>query len=162
MIATLACTLPRPASASVLRCTTADGRVSYQDSSCPDGARGKPIDATPNRGFQFADAQQIRKTMRPPPEERQRPVRASKAKVRVAMNAGERRFITAGLTAAEVRQRIGAPDHIVYPTSATARRRSRDASQRWVYLPALDDPQTTTTLSVKGGVVTHVERKVTR
>jgi hypothetical protein len=162
MIATLVYGLSWQASAGVLRCTTADGRMSYQDSSCPDGARGEPIDATPNRGFRFADEQQIQKAMRPPPEERQRPVRNSKTKERQALNAGERRFILAGMSSVEVRRRIGAPDHIAYHSSSAAKRRNKDSSQQWIYLPAADDPQTTTTLTVKGGMVLHVDRKVTR
>jgi hypothetical protein len=78
------------------------------------------------------------------------------------MNAGERRFILPGLTDAEVRQRIGTPDRVAYKSSNYGKRPSKDATRQWVYLPAVDDPQTTTTLTVKSGVVTHVERKVTR
>jgi Domain of unknown function (DUF4124) len=161
-VALLLAALSCPTTASVLRCKTADGRISYQDSSCPNGARGEPVDATPNRGFRFASEQEIRKARRPVPEERQPRVRSTTTKVRQVLNAGERRFILPGLTAAEVRQRIGTPDQIAHPASSASNRRSRDASQQWVYLPAADDPQTTTMLTVKGGVVTHVERKVTR
>src|SRR4051794_30691524 len=49
------------AQSSVVRCVGKDGRISYQDSSCPNGAAGTPVDATPNRGFQFATKQQIDK-----------------------------------------------------------------------------------------------------
>jgi hypothetical protein len=161
-VATLLSVLSWQATASVLRCKTPDGRISYQDSSCPNGALGEPVDATPNRGFRFATEQEINKALRPLPEERQRPVRNSKTKVRQAMNAGERRFILPGLTDAEVRQRIGAPDRVAYKSSNYGKRPSKDATRQWVYLPAVDDPQTTTTLTVKSGVVTHVERKVTR
>ena len=150
------------APASVLRCKTADGRISYQDSSCPNGARGEPVDDTPNQGFEFATKQQIRKAMRPPPEERRYLARNRQVHTPQALNAGERRFILPGLAAAEVRQRIGAPDHVVYKSSSYGKRPSRDASQRWIYLPAADDPQTTTTVSVKGGMVLHVDRRVTR
>lgn len=162
LVAVLLAALSWQTTASVLRCKTAEGGILYQDSSCPNGARGEPVDATPNRGFQFATKDQINKAMRPLPEERQRPVKGGKTKVRTAMNAGERRFITSGMTAGEARLRIGAPDHIAYRSSTAARKRSKDAGQQWVYLPAADDPQTTTTLTVKGGVVTQVERKVTR
>jgi hypothetical protein len=65
-----------PAEASVTRCVGPDGRISYQDSSCPNGAAGAPVDATPNRGFQFATKQQIEKASRPPPEVPQLPPRA--------------------------------------------------------------------------------------
>jgi hypothetical protein len=154
--------LSLPVNASVLRCKTADGRISYQDSSCPNGARGEAVDATPNRGFRFATEQDIKKAMRPPPEERPPRVRSSKTKVRQVLNAGERRFILTGMSGAEVRRRIGPPDHIGYASSSAAKRRSKDSGQQWIYLPAVDDPQTTTTLTVKGGMVLHVDRKVTR
>ncbi|MFS8086369.1 MAG: DUF4124 domain-containing protein [Acidobacteriota bacterium] len=160
--AALIAALSWPTTAGVLRCQTADGRTLYQDSSCPNGARGEPVDATPNRGSRFATEQEIRKAMRPPPEERPRPARSSKIKVRQAVNAGERRFILPGLTAAEVRHRIGAPDQIAHRPSSSGKRRNRDGNQQWIYLPAADDPQTTTALTLKGGVVMHVERKVTR
>lgn len=162
MIAELLCSLSWQASAAVFRCQATDGRVSYQDSICPGGAQGEAVDATPNRGFQFATKQQIDKAMRPPPDERLRPVRSGRFNARVATNAGERRFITSGVTAAEVRQRIGAPNHIAHPATSGGKRRNKDSTQRWVYLPAQDDPQTTTTLTLKGGLVTHVERRVTR
>ena len=43
------------ASASIVRCTAPDGRITYQNSTCPNGARGVPVDETANRGFRFAE-----------------------------------------------------------------------------------------------------------
>ena len=37
------------ANAAVVRCTGADGRVTYQDSSCPGHARSEPVDSTANQ-----------------------------------------------------------------------------------------------------------------
>lgn len=162
IVATLISVLSWQTTASVLRCRTPDGRISYQDRSCPNGARGEPVDATPNQGFRFATKQEIDKAMRPPPEERPPRVRSSKVKVRQIFNADERRFIRTGMHTAEVRRRIGAPDHIAYPSSSSGTRPDKNASQRWIYLPAADDPQTTTTLTVRRGMVLHVERNVTR
>ena len=153
-----------PAAAAVLRCIAADGSISYQDKSCPNGARGDPVDATPNQGFRFATRDQIDKAMRAPPADPppSRPRSSSKAKVKKVMNAGERRFMKTGMHTAEVRRRIGPPDEIARPSSASGRRPGRHATHQWIYLPADDDPQTTTVLTVKSGMVLHVERKVTR
>jgi Domain of unknown function (DUF4124) len=149
-------------SAAVLRCRTPDGRISYQDSSCPNGSRGEPVDATPNQGFRFATKQQVDKAMRPPPEDPPPRVRTSKTKVRQLLNAGERRFILTGMSGAEVRRRIGAPNQITHPSSSSGKKPGKYSSQQWVYLPADDDPQTTTTLTFMGNMVVHVDRKVTR
>ena len=150
------------AEASVTRCVAPDGRVSYQDSSCPNGARGAPVDTTPNQGAQFATKDQIQRA-KPLPPERELPEfrapRADKAKVREAANAGERRFLQTGITTDEVRQRIGAPDRIAH--SSTGKSRSKDSRQQWIYAPATEDPQTTTVLTVRKGVVTQIERRVT-
>jgi len=152
------------ADASVTRCVGPDGRVSYQDSSCPNGARGAPVDTTPNQGFQFATKDQIQRAKRLSAERELPEFRAprggkAKAKVKEAVNAGERRFLQTGITADEVRQRIGAPDRIAH--SSTGKLRSKDARQQWIYTPATEDPQTTTVLTVRKGVVTQIERRVT-
>lgn len=160
--ALLLAALPLTAGTAVLRCHAADGRITYQDRSCPNGTRGEPVDATPNQGFRFADRQQIEKAMRPPPEPPPPRVRVKKSKERVVFNAGERRFIRTGMSAAEVRRRIGAPDHIENHSTSSTNRPTRDTRRQWVYLPAADDPQTTTTLTVRSGMVLHVDRKITR
>jgi len=161
LIALAWCAQAPDADAAVVRCTGPDGRVTYQDRSCTNGARGEGVDATPNQGFRFATRPEIEKAMRPPPEERPPPrVRPPKAKPRKNFNAGERRFIPPGMGATEVRRRIGAPDHIEHE-SPTSRNRSRSAAVQWIYLPAEADPQTTTILTFRGSTVVHVERKVT-
>ena len=156
--------IPATAAASVLRCTLPNGTVSYQDKSCPNGTRGDPVDATPNQGFRFATKEQIDKAMRAPPDDPPRPRArsSSKPKVKKGLHAGERRFMRTGMHTAEVRRKIGAPDEIARPTSASGKRPNRYASQQWIYLPAEEDPQTTTVLTVRGGLVLHVDRKVTR
>jgi hypothetical protein len=82
--------------------------------------------------------------------------------VRKVPNAGERRFIRTGMHAAEVRRKFGAPDEIARPMSANGKRPDRAASQQWIYHPADDDAQTTTIVTVRHGMVLHVDRKVTR
>ena len=153
-----------PGDASVTRCVGPDGRVSYQDSSCPNGARGAPVDTTPNQGFQFATKEQIERAKRLPPDHELpefKAPRAGKKKVKEALNAGERRFLQIGITADEVRRRIGAPDRVAYNSSGSGKSHGRDARQQWIYAPAGDDPQTTTVLTVRKGVVTQIERRVT-
>ena len=156
---------PIPSNAATLRCLTAEGRVVYQDTSCPHGAKGVPVDETPNRGFRFAQDKDIKRLNRPPtadPVERPPRPRASKSRSKPRTDAAERRFITTGTSIAEVRRKIGPPDHVVRPPGTMGKRPKPDSPQRWVYLPADEDPQTTTTLTVKGGMVLHVERKVAR
>ena len=164
-LAVFATLLLMPAEGSVIRCVGRDGRVSYQDKSCDSGAPGVPVDATPNRGFQFATKQQIEKASRPPPEEARMPeppaAGKAKAKVRKVLNAGDRRFIRTGMHAAEVRRKFGPPDQIDYPVTASGKP-DRTGSRQWIYLPADDDPQTTTVVTVRSGMVLHVDRNVTR
>jgi hypothetical protein len=157
------CCAAAPAEASVTRCVGADGRVSYQDSSCADGARGQPVDTTPNQGFQFATKEQIQRAKRLPSDRELPEFRAprGKTKVKAALNASERRFLSTGMTADEVRRRIGAPDRIAHNSSGSGKSRNKDARQQWIYAPATEDPQTTTVLTVRKGVVTQIERRVT-
>ena len=153
-----------PTEGSVTRCVDSAGRVSYQNTSCPGGSSGTPVDTTPNQGAQFATKDQIQRAKRLPPE-RELPespaTKGSKAKARdkEALNAGERRFLPTGITSDEVRRRIGAPDRIAHNASGSGRR--SDASQQWIYAPAAADPQTTTVLTLRKGVVTQIERRFT-
>lgn len=159
------------ANAAVVRCTDADGRTTYQDSSCPGHARSTPVDDTPNRGFRFAGQKEIERLRKERATARIRenamtssirqPLPRRTQSNRVPFNAGERRFITAGMSITDVRARIGAPDHVLRP-SGVSKPSSKDARQNWVYLPAEDDPQTTTILSVRRGMVATIERRITR
>ena len=151
-----------PASAAVIRCLASDGTVSYQDKSCPNGMRGDPVDATPNQGFRFATRDQIEKAMRAPPADPPPPrARIARTKAKRVYNADERRFMRTGMHLEEVRRRIGPPDQVARPSSTSSRRPDRNVSQQWVYLPVEGDAQTTTVLTVRRGMVLHVDRKVT-
>jgi len=68
--------------------------------------------------------------------------------------AAERKFVRSGMSEAEVLHRLGRPD----VTSGSGRK----SSKRWAYLPRPGDPGTMTTLTLQGGSVTDVERKVVR
>ncbi|MEO8133790.1 MAG: DUF4124 domain-containing protein [Betaproteobacteria bacterium] len=156
------------ATASVVKCIAADGTVTYQNTTCAHGAKGQPVDTTPNSGGRFATEREIRDAKRRaavedrPPPAAVRPVKRKAAAH--AFNADERRFIQAGMSEAEVRRRIGAPDSTVRRSSNSGKSSSRpkDSTLQWVYYPAGDDSQTTTTLTFKGGSVIHIDRKVTR
>ncbi len=158
------------AHASIVKCIDADGRVTYQNSTCAGGAKGLAVDATPNSGGRFATERQIRDTRRAAEtaaavENRMPAVRtSSKKKPTHGYNADERRFIQVGMSEAEVRRRIGAPDHAVRRSSGPEKSstRSRDSTLQWIYSPADADPQTTTTLTFKGSAVIHIDRKITR
>lgn len=159
------------AHAAVVRCTDAEGHVTYQDSSCARNARSDPVDATPNRGFRFAEQKEIERLQKERAASRIRddarpasirPSTARRSKPgRIPFNAGERRFITSGMSITDVRARIGPPDQVVRPSGAT-RTSAKDAAQNWIYRPAEDDPQTTTILSIRRGTVATVDRRVTR
>ena len=75
-----------------------------------------------------------------------------------AADAGERRFITSGMTEGEVLMKIGKPDSQSEDTGGGA----KVAVKRWIYLPAPGDSQTMTTIVIKNGKVEEVNRKVTQ
>lgn len=155
--------LPTSAHATMIRCQDASGKVTYQDSTCPNGARGVPIDPYQSSGTRFATRDEINRAMRPEPAPK--PPRADRSTSRKAKPAGdpaERRFIATGATAAQVRAKIGEPDYTERaPGAGHSRSKRNSGGQHWVYLPTQGDTQTTTTLTIKDGVVTRVERRVT-
>jgi hypothetical protein len=151
------------ATATKIRCQDASGKVTYQDSTCPNGARGVPIDPYQSTGTRFATREEINRALRPEPPPK--PPRADQSLPRKPHREGdptERRFIAPGVTAAQVRAKIGEPDYKERAPGAGHSKSKRNAGgQHWVYLPTQGDPQTTTTLTLKDGVVTQVERRVT-
>ncbi len=157
-----------PAAAAVIRCVTPDGRILYQDFSCPNGAAGAPVDATANSLGRFATEREIADARRQEADDA-RPSRPPKPAARAkrtrvhGWNAGERRFLVTGMSEAEVRRRIGPPDSVVRRRSSATGQpiRSPASPVQWVYGPADDDPQTTTTLTFRGNMVVHIDRRVT-
>jgi hypothetical protein len=71
--------------------------------------------------------------------------------------AAERRFIRTGMSESEVIRRIGKPE----VEGRGSRKQGKDG-KHWSYLPAAADPDTITTLTIVGGLVANVERKVVR
>lgn len=76
----------------------------------------------------------------------------------LAASAGERRFITTGMSEGEVLLKIGAPDSRSEDSGGGA----KVTIQRWTYMPAAGDPQTITTIVMKNGRVEDVQRQVAR
>lgn len=156
---------PRASVAASFRCVSDDGRVVYQDSSCPPGARGTLLDDKPNSGIRFAREKEIRRlnraTARDAAQRSPQP-RVKKSKTQPGTNAAERRFVSTGMYVSEVRRKIGPPDQVVrLSVTGGGKKLKKDSRQRWVYGPADADPQTTTILTIKDGRVLHVERNVT-
>ena len=75
-----------------------------------------------------------------------------------AQSASERRFIKSGQSEGEVLAKVGKPDHESVVSGALA----AVVTKQWIYLPHADDAQTTTTITLTGGKVVEIERKVTR
>jgi hypothetical protein len=144
--------------ATMVKCQGDQGSVIYQDTPCKPGMELRNLDTDPatvsvvpwssaattppaaaprTRGTQVA---------RRPPDEK---ISSGKA--------AERRFIRTGMSEAEVLRRIGKPavdGHV-------GRKQGKDG-KHWSYLPAAGDPDTITTLTIVGGQVANVERKVVR
>jgi len=99
------------ANATMIRCQDAAGRITYQDSTCPNGARGVPIDPYQSSGTRFATRDEINRAMKPEPPRKEPPTEQKRSRHRTSGDPAERRFIAPGTTAAQVRARIGEPDY---------------------------------------------------
>ncbi len=76
----------------------------------------------------------------------------------LAADAAERGFIRKGMKEGEVVLKIGAPDHESFIRNV----KGEPEEKAWSYFPEARDPQTLTILTLKGGVVVAVERKIVR
>jgi len=77
---------------------------------------------------------------------------------RPPVDARERGFIRQGMAEGEVLYRIGKPDHETFVRSV----KGQAEEKTWTYFPHYRDPQTLTLITLKAGVVTSVERKISR
>jgi hypothetical protein len=147
-------TRPAAATSTVWKCAGNSGDVVYQDAPCPPGKElrnlstdpptlsvvpGTPVPATRATSTPVA-----RSDRRASPQPRKPGTN----------NAVNRKFIEIGMSQAEVIQRIGKPD--------VDGRSQRGQGQRWSYLPNDGDPDTITTVTLVGGKVANVERKIVR
>ena len=154
ILAVVALLLAPSAQAALYKCAGERGVV-YQDAICPPGKELRNLEEDPATlsvvpGTPIPVARPAASKSSPSP----RAAARSTARKARAGNAGERRFIYAGMSEAEVVMRIGRPD-----VETKGRGRS---GRRWAYLPAAGDSDTMTTLTIAGGTVTDVERKVAR
>ena len=146
------------AEATLVKCQGDQGNVIYQDTPCKPGMELRNLDtdpatlsvvpwssAAPTPPAVAPRTRAARVARRPPDE------KISSGK------AAERRFIRTGMSEAEVLRRIGKPEM----DGHVGRKQGKDG-KHWSYLPAAGDPDTITTLTIVGGQVANVERKVVR
>jgi hypothetical protein len=76
----------------------------------------------------------------------------------MAADAGERRFIRAGMAEGEVLFRVGKPDHEAFIRIV----RGQPEEKTWTYFPHPKDRQTLTIVTLRAGVVSAIERKIAR
>ena len=146
------------AEATLVKCQGDQGNVIYQDTPCKPGMELRNLDtdpatlsvvpwssAAPTPPAAAPRTRGAQATRRPPNE------KISSGK------AAERRFIRTGMSEAEVLRRIGKPE----VDGHVGRKQGKDG-KHWSYLPAAGDPDTITTLTIVGGQVANVERKVVR
>jgi hypothetical protein len=145
-----------PAAASVFKCAADKGAVVYQDVPCGTGRELRnfdsdppPLTVLPSTPVASAPA-----AARGGSERADKPGRDSARQQADDRRATERKFVRSGMSEAEVLQRLGRPD----VTSGG----SRKSGRRWAYLPRSGDPDTMTTLTLQGGSVVDVERKLVR
>jgi hypothetical protein len=146
------------ADATMVKCRGDQGSVVYQDEPCKPGMElrnfdtdpatvsvvpGSPVAATPPLAAQRTRAAPVAR-------------RAPEPKLSSG-KAAERRFIRTGMSESEVIRRIGKPE-----LDARSSRKQAKDGKHWSYLPAAGDPDTITTLTIVGGLVANVERKVVR
>ena len=76
----------------------------------------------------------------------------------VAADARERKFIREGMSEGEVLFKIGKPDHEAFIRVV----RGEPEEKTWTYFPDSRDPQTLTILTFHAGVVSRIDRKISR
>lgn len=75
-----------------------------------------------------------------------------------AIDARERGFIRQGMAEGEVLLKIGKPDHEAFVRDA----KGQPEEKTWTYFPASRDAQTLTIITFRAGVVSNIERKISR
>jgi len=152
-----------PAAAALVKCAGENGGVIYQDMACPPGKELRDLEADPAT-VSVVPGTPVPAAVRTPggkarsassaPAKRTISTRTSAHRIRSG-NAAERRFIRLGMSEAEVIMRIGRPD-------VRTKGQGKTGGRRWSYLPATGDAETLTTLTLAGGQVVDVERRIAR
>lgn len=145
-----------PAAASVFKCAADKGAVVYQDVPCGTGRelRNFDTDPPPLTVLPSTPVASAPTAARGGSERADKSDRDSARQQADDRRATDRKFVRSGMSEAEVLQRLGRPD----VTSGG----SRKSGRRWAYLPRSGDPDTMTTLTLQGGSVVDVERKLVR
>ena len=146
------------AEATMVKCQGDQGSVIYQDTPCKPGMELRNLDTDPATVSVVPWSSVATTPPAAAPRTRGPPVarRAPDQKIS-AGKASERRFIRTGMSEAEVLRRIGKPE----VDGHVGRKQGKDG-KHWSYLPSAGDPDTITTLTIVGGQVANVERKVVR
>lgn len=159
-VALTACLAFAPLRANVFKCAGENDVPVYQDSPCPAGSELRDFQTDPP-AITVLPAARSTLQPRPPATVPAAGERAAKPKPAVAARENkprgdprERKFVRTGMTEGDVLAKLGAPE--------ITGRGAKAGGKRWQYLPTALDPHTITTISFANGVVTHVERKVSR
>ena len=146
------------AEATMVKCQGDHGSVIYQDTPCKPGMELRNLDTDPATVSVVPWSSAATTPPAAAPRTRRAQVARRPADEKISSGkAAERRFIRTGMSEAEVLRRIGKPavdGHV-------GRKQGKDG-KHWSYLPAAGDPDTITTLTIVGGQVANVERKVVR
>jgi hypothetical protein len=150
------------ADATMVKCKGDRGSVVYQDEPCKPGTELRNFDTDPAT-VSVVPGSPV--AANPPPAVAQRsraaPVARHASEQRPSSGkAAERRFIRTGMSESEVIRRIGKPE--VDTRGSRKQGKQSKEGKHWSYLPAAADPDTITTLTIVGGLVANVERKVVR
>ncbi len=161
----LLCLHASHAAANLYKCTAVNGGVVYQDTPCPVGNELRNFDKDPPTLSVVPGLPGGSTKSAPPPASKtargasdRTPLDRSAAKDKMNIErAGERRFIRVGMTEAEVLSRIGRPE-----INGHKKDKRSSGVMQWSYLPNAGDPGTITTVTIVGGKVTDVQRKISR
>jgi len=159
LLAVLAFAAAAPAAAGLYKCMGDKGGVVYQDKTCPPGKELRDLEADPpTLSVLPGTPVPITEPERKPRSSSARDARQSSVRPTALRakggDAANRRFIRAGMSEGEVIMRIGRPD---FQTKGHGK-----TGQRWSYFPAAGDADTVTTITLTGGKVVDVERRVAR
>jgi hypothetical protein len=150
------------ADATMLKCKVDRGSVVYQDEPCKPGMELRNFDTDPAT-VSVVPGSPLATTRPPAAAQRTRAAPAARRAPEQKLSSGkaaERRFIRTGMSESEVIRRIGKPE--VEARGSRKQGRQGKEGKHWSYLPAAADPDTITTLTIVGGLVANVERKVVR
>src|SRR5215831_8901478 len=156
LLATLAAA---PALADVYKCSGNGGVPIYQEEPCPKGKELRNFQVDPP---EITVLPATTRTDAIPPSKASpgnaapaaKSNDAKQGKSSSAGDASERKFIRTGMSEAEVLAKLGQPD-------MTAGGKNGNPA-RWTYMPAPGDPETITSVTLKKGTVTEVDRKAVR